>query len=81
MVNCLDLRNEPFKLASAGLTGAETAADIGRQLNLFPLPRPEKRYSLIECARIMGLPTEGEGAHPRRRGRGRGRAHVLGTPS
>lgn len=52
VVDCLDLRNEPFKLACAGLTGAETAADIGGKLNLFPQPRPEKHYWLIECARI-----------------------------
>lgn len=34
--DCPDLRNEPFKLACAGLTGAETAADNGGQLKLFP---------------------------------------------
>lgn len=77
VVDCPDLRNEPFKLACAGLTGAETAADIGGQLNLFPQPRPENHYSLVECARIMGLPAGGGAIL----GAGAGPAHVHGTPS
>lgn len=77
VVDCPDLRNEPFKVACAGLTGAETAADIGGQLNLFPQPCPDKQYSLLECARIMGMPAEGGAIL----GAGAGPAHVHGTPS
>lgn len=69
--DCPDLRNELFKVACAGLTGAETAADIGGQLNLFPQPCPDKQFSLLECAAEGGA-ILGAGAGP---------AHVHGTPS
>lgn len=56
---CPDLRQKPFHLASAGLSGRESIADIGGQPNLFPDPRLDRRWSMTACARAMGLPQSG----------------------
>ncbi|KAM5344073.1 hypothetical protein ACJ41O_012610 [Fusarium nematophilum] len=77
VVDCPDLRNAPFNLAFEGLTGSETAADIGGQPNLFPQPRPDKQYSLVDCAKLMGMSPE-QGSIL---GAGAGPAHVHGMPS
>lgn len=55
VVDCPDLREAPFRLAAPGLTGRECIADIGGQPNLFPEPRLDRKYSMIEYARQMGL--------------------------
>ncbi|KAM0425825.1 hypothetical protein ACHAPT_009076 [Fusarium lateritium] len=77
VTNCPDLRQAPFKIACEGLIGSETAADIGGQANLFPQPRLHKTYSLIECAKLMGLSPE-KGAII---GAGAGPFHIHGTNS
>ncbi|KAJ4252853.1 hypothetical protein NW762_010759 [Fusarium torreyae] len=77
VVDCPDLRDAPFKLACEGLSGSEVAADIGGQANLYPQPRPDKQYSLTDCAKLMGLPEE-RGAIL---GAEAGPAHVHGMPS
>lgn len=59
VVDCPDLRQAPFHLAGEGLCGNECTADIGGQPHLFPRPLLDKRYSLIECAKCMKLPSEG----------------------
>lgn len=56
---CPDLRQPPFHLAAPGLSGRETIADIGGQPNLFPDPRLDRRWSMLSCARAMGLPPSG----------------------
>lgn len=56
---CPDLRQPPFDLAAAGLSGRECIADIGGQPNLFPEPRLDTRYSMVSCARAMGMSQEG----------------------
>lgn len=77
VVDCPDLRNAPFNLAFEGLTGSETVADIGGQANLFPQPRPDKQYSLVDCAKRMGMSSEQGSIH----GAGAGPAQVHGMPS
>lgn len=77
VIECPDLREAPFQIACEGLSGSETAADIGGQANLFPQPRLDRQYSLIECAKIMGLSPE-RGAII---GAGAGPFHVHGTNS
>ena len=69
VTTCPDLREAPFHLAAPGLTGRECIADIGGQPNLFPEPRLETRYSMVSCARQMGMSQErgmiiGAGAGP-----------------
>lgn len=77
VIKCPDLRQPPFNLACEGLCGSEIIADIGGQAHLFPQPRLDKNYSLIECAKAMGMTPEkgsliGAGAGPH---------HVHGVPS
>ena len=52
---CPDLRQPPFGLAFQGLSGNEVIADIGGQEHLFPTPLLNKRYSLLECAKLMQM--------------------------
>jgi len=55
VVECPELRDAPWQLAAAGLSGNECVADIGGQSHLFPRPLFDKQYSLLECAREMGI--------------------------
>lgn len=60
VVDCPDLREPPFNLAAAGLSGNPCIADIGGQANLFPSPNLNARYSLLSLAKDMQmLPTGG----------------------
>lgn len=77
VVKCPDLRQAPFNLASEGLCGSEVIADIGGQAHLFPMPRLDKTYCMIECAKAMGMTPE-KGALI---GAGAGPHHVHGVPS
>ncbi|KAI5362041.1 hypothetical protein Slin15195_G056910 [Septoria linicola] len=66
---CPDLRQAPYFLAAEGLCGAEKAADIGGQPNLFPEPRLECKYSLLDIAKEMQMDAKkgqllGAGAGP-----------------
>lgn len=69
IVTCPDLTAPPFHLASQGLSGNESIADIGGQAHLFPRPLKEKKYSLADCAKSMGMSQQhglliGAGAAP-----------------
>lgn len=60
VVDCPDLREPPFNLAAAGLSGNPCIADIGGQANLFPTPNLNAKYSLLSLAKDMQmLPTGG----------------------
>ena len=56
---CPDLRQAPYHLAAQGLSGRECIADIGGQPNLFPDPRLDRRWSMVSCARAMGMSQSG----------------------
>ncbi|EMC95913.1 hypothetical protein BAUCODRAFT_508526 [Baudoinia panamericana UAMH 10762] len=77
VVDSPDLREAPYRLAARGLSGNECVADIGGQPHLFPRPRLEKKYSMLECAQCMEMSKDrglliGAGAGP---------FHVLGKNS
>lgn len=74
---CPDLRQPPFHLAAEGLSGNESVADIGGQPNLFPEPRLDCKYNLLDIAREMKLsPDRGHLL-----GAGAGPFHVIGVNS
>lgn len=74
---CPDLRNAPYNLATEGLSGNESVADIGGQPNLFPEPRLDCKFSLPEIAREMQMsPNQGHLL-----GAGAGPFHVIGMNS
>lgn len=57
---CPDLRQPPFNLVAAGLSGNPCIADVGGQPNLFPTPNLEAKYSLLSLANDMRMsPSEG----------------------
>jgi hypothetical protein len=69
VVECPDLRESPFGLAAAGLSGNPVVADIGGQANLFPTPNFDAKFSLLTLARDMRMSPErglliGAGAAP-----------------
>lgn len=66
---CPDLTQAPFHLAGEGLCGNERIADIGGPPNLHPLPKFDRKYSLLELTQLMEMPREqgfvlGAGAGP-----------------
>jgi hypothetical protein len=71
---CPDLTKAPFGLAGAGLCGNESVSDVGGQPNLFPSPRLECKFSMIDIAKEMDMsPSRGFLL-----GAGAGPFHVLG---
>lgn len=74
VVPCPDLRNAPFHLATAGLSGAEKISDVGGQPNLFPTPRLTCKWSLLDIARAMEMDPQRGGLL----GAGAGPFHVVG---
>lgn len=77
LTSCPDLRQAPFHLAARGLGGHECTADIGGQPNLFPEPKLDAKFSLIDIAKSMDLsPNRGFLL-----GAGAGPFHVLGLNS
>ena len=69
IVACPDLRQEPFHLAGEGLCGNEVIADVGGPPNLHPVPKFDRKYSLLELTKLMEMSTEqgfilGAGAGP-----------------
>jgi Domain of Unknown Function (DUF1907) len=74
---CPDLRQKPFGLAAAGLSGNARVADIGGPPNLAPTPKLDRKYSLLEMARLMEM-SEQTGFML---GAGAGPFHVLGINS
>lgn len=74
---CPDLRKAPYHLAAEGLSGSESIADIGGQPNLFPEPRFECKYDLLEIAKEMNMsPDRGQLL-----GAGAGPFHIIGVNS
>ncbi|KAF2018430.1 DUF1907-domain-containing protein [Aaosphaeria arxii CBS 175.79] len=55
VVQCADLRDAPFHLATEGLSGNERIADVGGQPNLFPTPRLDTIWSMKEIAKAMEM--------------------------
>jgi hypothetical protein len=55
VVQCPDLRDAPFNLAGAGLSGNTRIADIGGQQHLFPRPVLGAKYSMHSLARDMEM--------------------------
>ncbi|KAF1966716.1 DUF1907-domain-containing protein [Bimuria novae-zelandiae CBS 107.79] len=74
VVPCPDLREAPFHLATQGLSGDEKISDVGGQPNLFPKPRLECKWSMIDIARAMEMDPHGGGLL----GAGAGPYHVVG---
>ena len=69
IVPCPDLRQAPFHLAGEGLCGNERIADIGGPPNLHPVPKFDRKYSLLELTRVMEMSKDrgfvlGAGAGP-----------------
>lgn len=69
VAQCPDLRQPPFHLAAEGLSGHELVMDIGGQPNLFPNPRLERQFDMLNCARASGMSADqgmciGAGAGP-----------------
>lgn len=74
---CPDLRQAPYHLATEGLCGSEKVADIGGQPNLFPTPRWDCKFSLLDLAQAMEMsPRQGHLL-----GAGAGPFHRLGVNS
>jgi hypothetical protein len=66
---CPDLRKAPYHLAAEGLSGNECVADIGGQGNLFPEPRMNCKFDMLQIAREMQMSSDrgqllGAGAGP-----------------
>jgi len=57
IISCPDLRQSPFHLAAAGLSGAGRIADIGGPPYLHPTPKLEKQYSLLTILNDVELGT------------------------
>jgi hypothetical protein len=74
---CPNLRESPYNLAFAGLSGSPRIADLGGQPNLAPSPDFSKRYDLLDIAKLMEMP-EGQGALL---GAAAGPFHVVGMNS
>lgn len=76
IVTCPDLRQEPFSLAAPGLSGSPRIADIGGPPNLAPSPKLDRKYSLLDMARLMEMGSKGALL-----GASAGPFHVLGMNS
>lgn len=77
VVDCPDLRNAPFGLSSPGLSGDEKVADVGGVPNLFPRPRLDRKWSLLDIAKSMEMGS-GKGTLV---GAGAGPFHIVGQNS
>jgi hypothetical protein len=76
IVPCPDLRQSPFNLAAEGLSGSPRIADIGGPPNLAPLPKLDRKYSLLEMTKLMDM-----GPRFAILGASAGPFHVLGVNS
>lgn len=74
VVQCPDLRQAPFHLATEGLSGNERCADVGGQPNLFPRPQLDNRWSMTDLAKAMDMES-GKGGLL---GAGAGPFHIVG---
>lgn len=69
VVQCPNLQEAPFYLASQGLSGNEKIADVGGQPNLFPRPLLDTKWNMKDIATAMGMDSSrgsliGAGAGP-----------------
>ncbi|XP_037092585.1 ester hydrolase C11orf54 homolog [Pollicipes pollicipes] len=67
IVDCPDLRQEPFGLAAAGLCGSTRVVEVGGVPNLVPLVKRDRLYNLWDVPAACGLPEGmllGAGAGP-----------------
>ncbi|KAF2105413.1 hypothetical protein BDV96DRAFT_592494 [Lophiotrema nucula] len=78
VVTCPDLRSTPFYLATQGLSGDEKVADVGGQPNLFPNPRLERKWDMLELARGMEMDIDRVDARGGLIGAGAGPCHAVG---
>jgi hypothetical protein len=76
VVPCPDLCQAPFNLAAPGLSGNPRIADVGGPPNLSPSPKLDRKYSLIEMAKLMEMGPKGALL-----GASAGPFHVLGVNS
>ncbi|KAI0212199.1 Ester hydrolase C11orf54, partial [Lamellibrachia satsuma] len=56
VVDCPDLKQEPFMLAASGLCGCSRVADVGGAQNLSPTPKKDKIYDINRLAQLAGMP-------------------------
>ncbi|KAI0424035.1 DUF1907-domain-containing protein [Xylaria sp. FL1042] len=77
VIQCPDLREPPFHLATEGLSGDEKIAEVGGLSNLFPRPRFDICWSLPEIASAMEMSQQRGGLI----GAGGGPTHVVGQNS
>lgn len=75
VVDCPDLTQKPFMLASPGLCGNARLADVGGPGFLLPLPQKDKKFSYSQIAESVELP----GAFMI--GAGAGPCHIVGVNS
>ena len=76
VVCCPDLRQSPFNLAASGLSGNTRVADVGGPPNLAPSPKFDRKYSLLDMAKLMEMGSDGSLI-----GASAGPFHVLGVNS
>ncbi|XP_055336111.1 ester hydrolase C11orf54 homolog [Paramacrobiotus metropolitanus] len=68
VVECPDLRKEPFRMPVKGLGGCPGIADVGGVKYMQPIPQRSRKYDLVDVGNIMGYKGEysiiGAGAGP-----------------
>jgi hypothetical protein len=74
---CPDLRETPFHLAAAGISGNERIADVGGPAFLHPMPQLDRKYPLRELMTEMGM----NASQGFVLGAAAGPFHILGTNS
>ena len=74
VVTCPDLREKPYDLAVQSLAGEGKIADVGGELNLFPAPHFDTKWSMLDIAKAMEMQPESGSLF----GAGAGPFHVIG---
>jgi len=67
IVDCPDLKKEPYNFAASGFCGSPRVAEVGGIPNLLPLADTSKNYDFDSVAKMIGLPNAymvGAGAGP-----------------
>jgi len=59
VVECPDLTQEPFNLASKGLCGNSRVLDIGGVPYLVPLAQKNKLYDMKDYPKLTGMSSKG----------------------
>ncbi|KAK2153234.1 hypothetical protein NP493_2342g00003 [Ridgeia piscesae] len=55
VVDCPDLKQEPFTLTASGLCGSGRVAELGGVAHLVPTPHKDKIYDINKVARVAGM--------------------------